>query len=59
LFGASEIFVRKRGVKVLVEHRRRLTVVLYLPWKRKLLGGDSELIRIRGDAPLAAEWHDV
>src|SRR5690606_28694131 len=28
-----------KAVKVLVEHRRGLTVALYLPWKRKLLGG--------------------
>ncbi|MBC8069636.1 MAG: hypothetical protein IAG13_14965 [Deltaproteobacteria bacterium] len=28
-----------KAIKVLVEHRRGLTVALYLPWKRKLLGG--------------------
>ena len=28
-----------KAVKVLVEHRRGLTVALYLPWKRKMLGG--------------------
>jgi hypothetical protein len=28
-----------KAVKVLVEHRRGLTVALYLPWKRKLFGG--------------------
>jgi hypothetical protein len=28
-----------RAVKVLVEHRRGLTVALYLPWRRKLFGG--------------------
>jgi len=28
-----------KAVKVLVEHRRGLTVALYLPWRRKLLGG--------------------
>ena len=27
------------AIKVLVEHRRGLTVALYLPWQRKLLGG--------------------
>jgi len=28
-----------KAVKILVEHRRGLTVALYLPWRRKLLGG--------------------
>jgi hypothetical protein len=28
-----------KAVKVLVEHRRGLTVALYLPWQRKVLGG--------------------
>jgi hypothetical protein len=28
-----------KAIKVLVEHRRGLTVALYLPWRRKLLGG--------------------
>ena len=28
-----------KAVKVLVEHRRGLTVALYLPWRRKLFGG--------------------
>lgn len=28
-----------KAVKVLVEHRRGLTVALYLPWKRKIFGG--------------------
>lgn len=28
-----------KAVKVLVEHRRGLTIALYLPWKRKLLSG--------------------
>lgn len=28
-----------KAVKVLVEHRRGLTVAMYLPWKRKRLGG--------------------
>lgn len=28
-----------KAVKVLIEHCRGLTVALYLPWKRKLLGG--------------------
>jgi hypothetical protein len=28
-----------KAIKVLVEHRRGLTVALYVPWHRKLLGG--------------------
>ena len=28
-----------KAVKVLIEHRHGLTVALYLPWRRKLLGG--------------------
>jgi len=28
-----------KAVKVLIEHRRGLTVALYLPWKRRLFGG--------------------
>jgi hypothetical protein len=28
-----------KAIKVLVEHRRGLTAALYLPWRRRLLGG--------------------
>ena len=28
-----------KAVKVLIEHRRGLTVALYLPWQRKMWGG--------------------
>jgi hypothetical protein len=30
---------QSKAVKVLVEHRRGITVALYLPWRRTLLGG--------------------
>jgi hypothetical protein len=48
-----------KAVKVLIEHRRGLTVALYLPWKRKLLGGRifGEVIAQAAD-PEVQPWGD-
>lgn len=47
-----------KAVKVLVEHRRGLTVALYLPWQRKRLGGGcvfGEVMAIAAD-PEVRPW---
>ncbi len=48
-----------KAVKVLVEHRRGLTVALYLPWKRKLLGGHGfgRMMALPAEAEVRA-WGD-
>ena len=48
-----------KAVKVLIEHRRGLTVALYLPWKRKLLAGHvfGEVIAQAAD-PEVQPWGD-
>lgn len=49
-----------KAVKVLVEHRRGLTVALYLPWQRKRLGGGcvfGEVMAIAAD-PEVRPWSD-
>jgi len=46
-------------VKVLIEHRRGLTVTLYLPWRRRLLRGYifGEMIA-RPAEPEVQPWRD-
>lgn len=48
-----------KAVKVLVEHRRGLVVALYLPWRRKLIGGYvfGELIVMTAQ-PEVRPWGD-
>ena len=48
-----------KAVKVLVEHRRGLTVALYLPWKRKLLGGHVfGVVMVLAAKPEVQPWDD-
>ena len=46
-----------KAVKVLVEHRRGLTVALYLPWKRKMFGGHvfGQMMALAAE-PEVAPW---
>jgi hypothetical protein len=49
-----------KAVKVLIEHRRGLTVALYLPWKQKFLGGPTfgEVMALAAD-PEVQPWGDA
>lgn len=48
-----------KAVKVLVEHRRGLTVALYLPWKRKMLGGhEFGQMMVLAATPEVQPWGD-
>ena len=49
------------AVKVLVEHRRGLTVALYLRWRRKLLGGyaSSQVIAMSAEPEVRPLWDAV
>ncbi len=49
-----------KAVKVLIEHRRGLTVALYLPWQRKRFGGGctfGEVMAVAAD-PEVQPWTD-
>ncbi len=46
-----------KAVKVLIEHRRGLTLALYLPWKKKMFGGPAfgEVMAVDAE-PEVAPW---
>jgi hypothetical protein len=50
-----------KAIKVLVEHRRGLVVALYLPWKRRLIGGCAfgRVMAMPGVEPEVRPWGDV
>ena len=49
-----------KAVKVLIEHRRGLTVALYLPWQKKIFGGPTfgEVVALPAQAEVRP-WNEM